>query len=144
MHRSQTGGELRRNFQRQLYLKRAGALDEVLERFPCDKLHRISVRRVLRCRLECILRNPQTKTRRTQPRQQDPCEACIPDRIPSLQKARCRSSGRCVGASCSWTYPCFNRNLSRKQHHTPPSRAKAVGTAPDILFSRSTSNYVLF
>src|SRR5262249_14591395 len=36
-------------------------------------------------------------------RQQDPCEACKPDRIPSLQKTRYRNSGRCAGAPFSWT-----------------------------------------
>ena len=41
--RSQTGGDLRRNFQRQLYLKPAGAFDEALERFPLHKLHRVEV-----------------------------------------------------------------------------------------------------
>ena len=43
MHCSQTGGDLRRNFQRQLYLKAARASDEVLERFPLHKLHRVEV-----------------------------------------------------------------------------------------------------
>ena len=43
MHRSQTGGDLRRNFQRQLYLKPTGASDEVLKRFPLHKLHRVEV-----------------------------------------------------------------------------------------------------
>ena len=43
MHRSQTGGDLRRNFQRQLYLKPARAFDKVLERFPLHKLHRVEV-----------------------------------------------------------------------------------------------------
>ena len=42
------------------------------------------------------------KTRRTQPHRQDACAAGKADRIPSLQKARCRNSDRCVGAPCSW------------------------------------------
>src|SRR5271166_5006478 len=85
---------------------------------------------------------PQQKTRRTQPRQQEPCEACRPDRIPLLQKTRYRNSDRCVGAPCSWTYLSFSRNLSRKQHHAPPSGAKSASTAPGKLLSRSTSNCV--
>jgi len=32
-----------------------------------------------------------------------PCEACRPDRIPSLQKTRYRSSGRCVYPPFSWS-----------------------------------------
>src|SRR5271167_2449995 len=43
VHRSQTGGGLRGNFQRQLYFKAARAFDEILERFPLYKLHRIKV-----------------------------------------------------------------------------------------------------
>ena len=43
VHRSQTGGDLRRDFQRQLHLKPAGAFDKVLERFPLYKLHRVKV-----------------------------------------------------------------------------------------------------
>jgi hypothetical protein len=44
----------------------------------------------------CVWLYPQTRTRLTQLHQQDPSEACIPGRIPSLQKARCRSLGRYV------------------------------------------------
>src|SRR4029077_3213213 len=43
VHCSQTGGDLRRNFQRQLYVNAARASDEVLERFPLHKLHRVEV-----------------------------------------------------------------------------------------------------
>src|ERR1700686_4820199 len=43
VHRCQTGGDLRRNFQRQLYLEPAGAFDEILERSPLYKLHRVKV-----------------------------------------------------------------------------------------------------
>ena len=43
MHGSQTGGDLRRNFQRQLYLKPARAFNEILQRFSLDKLHRVEV-----------------------------------------------------------------------------------------------------
>ena len=43
VHCGQTGSDLRRDFQRQLYLEPAGAFDEVLERFPLDKLHRVEV-----------------------------------------------------------------------------------------------------
>src|ERR1700730_210777 len=38
-----------------------------------------------------------TETRRIQSRQREPCEACKPDRIPSLRQTHC-----CVGAPCSW------------------------------------------
>jgi hypothetical protein len=41
--RSQTGGDLRRDFERQLYLNLAGAFDEMLERFALYKLHRVKV-----------------------------------------------------------------------------------------------------
>ena len=41
VHRSQTGSDLRRDFQRELYLQRTRAFDETLERFPLDKLHRV-------------------------------------------------------------------------------------------------------
>ena len=43
VHCGQTGSDLRRDFQRQLYLKPAGAFNEILERFPLDKLHRVEV-----------------------------------------------------------------------------------------------------
>src|ERR1700692_4372012 len=43
VHRSQTGSGLRRDFQRQLNLQPARAFDEVLERFPFYKLHRVKV-----------------------------------------------------------------------------------------------------
>ena len=43
------------------------------------------------------------KSRRTRPHQQQPCEACRPDRIPFLQKTRYRNSGKCVCALCSST-----------------------------------------
>src|SRR5215472_2753638 len=43
MHRSQTGTDLCRDFQRQLYLKAARAFDEVLKRFSLQELHRIEV-----------------------------------------------------------------------------------------------------
>jgi hypothetical protein len=41
--RGQTLGDLRRHFQRQLHLDPARALDEILERFPFYKLHRVKV-----------------------------------------------------------------------------------------------------
>ena len=37
----QSGGDLRDDFERQLYLKLAGAFDEIFERFPLYKLHRV-------------------------------------------------------------------------------------------------------
>ncbi len=43
MHGSQTGSDLRRDFQCQLYLEPAEAFDEILERFPLHKLHRVKV-----------------------------------------------------------------------------------------------------
>ena len=43
VHRSQTGGDLRRNVQSQLYLKPARALDEILQSFSLHKLHRVEV-----------------------------------------------------------------------------------------------------
>ena len=43
VHCGQSGSDLRRDFQRQLYLKLAGAFDEILERFPLYKLHRVEV-----------------------------------------------------------------------------------------------------
>ena len=43
MHRGQTSCDLRSNFQRQLSFKAARASDELLERFPFYKLHRIKV-----------------------------------------------------------------------------------------------------
>jgi hypothetical protein len=43
VHRTQTGGDLRRDFQRQVHLKGARALDETLERLALDKLHRVKV-----------------------------------------------------------------------------------------------------
>ena len=43
VHRSQTGGDLRRNVQSQLYLKPARALDEILEGLSLHKLHRVEV-----------------------------------------------------------------------------------------------------
>src|ERR1700730_6694706 len=43
VHCGQTGSDLRRDFQRQLYLKPAGAFDEILEGFPLYKLHRVKV-----------------------------------------------------------------------------------------------------
>src|ERR1700746_313921 len=45
---------------------------------------------------------PRKKTGRTQSPRLDLRGACKPDRIPSLQKARYRNSGRCVGAPFSW------------------------------------------
>ena len=44
VNRSQTGGDLCRDFQRQLYLEPAGAFDEILKRFPFYKLHRVDWR----------------------------------------------------------------------------------------------------
>src|SRR4029077_15204517 len=41
--RSQTGGDLRRDFQRQLYVEPAGPSYKVLQRFPLHKLHRVKV-----------------------------------------------------------------------------------------------------
>jgi hypothetical protein len=52
------------------------------------------------------------KSRRTQPRQQDPYEACIPDRARLPQKTRCRSLGRCVGTL-------WGPNLPRAAHRDP-------------------------
>ena len=43
VHGSQTGGDLRRNFQRQLYIKPARAFDEILEGLSLDELHRVEV-----------------------------------------------------------------------------------------------------
>ena len=43
VHRSQTSSDLRRDFQRQLYLEPAGAFNEILERLPFYELHRIKV-----------------------------------------------------------------------------------------------------
>ena len=43
VHRSQTGGDLRRDFERQLHLEPTGAFDEFFERFPLNKLHRVEV-----------------------------------------------------------------------------------------------------
>jgi hypothetical protein len=39
----QSGSHLRRNFQRQFYVQSASALNEVMERFPLYKLHRVKV-----------------------------------------------------------------------------------------------------
>src|SRR5580693_7535845 len=43
VYRSQTGSDLCRDFERQLYLKSAGALDKTLERLPLYKLHCVKV-----------------------------------------------------------------------------------------------------
>ena len=43
VHRNQTGGDLRRNVQSQLYLKPARALDEILQGFSLYKLHGVEV-----------------------------------------------------------------------------------------------------
>jgi hypothetical protein len=43
VHRSQTGGYLRHNFEGQLYFKPARAFDEIFEGFPLYKLHRVEV-----------------------------------------------------------------------------------------------------
>src|SRR5262249_1729581 len=43
VYRSQSGSDLRRDLQRQLDLEPAGAFDEILERFPLHKLHRVKV-----------------------------------------------------------------------------------------------------
>ena len=43
VHRCQTASDLRRNLQRQLYLKLAGAFDETLQRLSLNKLHRVEV-----------------------------------------------------------------------------------------------------
>ncbi len=43
MDRSQTGGDLARNFQSDLWRKPPTAFDQVLERFPFRKLHRIEI-----------------------------------------------------------------------------------------------------
>ena len=43
VHRRQTGGDLLRNFQSDLYFKPSRALDETVERFPLHKLHRVEV-----------------------------------------------------------------------------------------------------
>src|SRR4030095_11819615 len=43
VNRSQTGGDLRRNVQSQLYLKPARALDEILQGFSLHKLHGVEV-----------------------------------------------------------------------------------------------------
>ena len=41
--RCQTGGHLRRDFERQLYLEPPRASDEILEGLPLHKLHRVEV-----------------------------------------------------------------------------------------------------
>jgi hypothetical protein len=66
-------------------------------------------------------------TRRIQPRQRDPCEACIPDRIPSLQKARCRNSGRCVDLPRSSSWPPFS---SQSKPKATPCFHRVVGKRP--------------
>ena len=43
VHRYQTGGDLRRDFERQLNVEPAGTSDEILERFPLYELHRVEV-----------------------------------------------------------------------------------------------------
>ena len=43
VHRSQTGGDLSRDFQRQFYFKPTGAFDQALQRLSLDKLHRVKV-----------------------------------------------------------------------------------------------------
>jgi hypothetical protein len=43
VHRGQTGGHLRCNFERQFHLDPTGAFDEFFERFPFYKLHRVEV-----------------------------------------------------------------------------------------------------
>ena len=84
------------------------------------------------------------KIRRIQPRPREPCEVCRPDRILSLQKARCRNSDRCVGAPGSWIYPSSGPNLSQKQHHArerfPNSerKAKTIFSARDRVISEWT------
>ena len=40
---SQTGGDLHRNFQRQLRIKPAGAFDEILQALSFDEFHRVEV-----------------------------------------------------------------------------------------------------
>jgi hypothetical protein len=43
VHRSQAVGDLRRNFERQLYLEPTQASDKFPERFPLDKFHRVEI-----------------------------------------------------------------------------------------------------
>ena len=43
VHRRQTRGDLPRNFQSQFHVKPTRALDEVIESFSLDKLHRVEV-----------------------------------------------------------------------------------------------------
>src|SRR5262249_7785678 len=43
VHRSQTGRDLRHDFERQLYLQPPGAFDEAFKRFSLHKLHRVEV-----------------------------------------------------------------------------------------------------
>ena len=43
VHRSQTGSDLRGDFERQLYVQSAGAFDEFFERFSLYKLHSVEV-----------------------------------------------------------------------------------------------------
>src|SRR5208283_5465829 len=43
VHRSQTGSDLRQDFQRQLCLELAGAFNETLQRFPLYELQRVKV-----------------------------------------------------------------------------------------------------
>src|SRR4029077_12876871 len=43
MNCGQSGSHLRCNFQRQFYIQPTGAFDEILERFPLYKLHRVKV-----------------------------------------------------------------------------------------------------
>jgi hypothetical protein len=43
VHGGQAGGNLPRNFQGELYFKRSGAPDELVESFPLHKLHCVKV-----------------------------------------------------------------------------------------------------
>src|SRR5271166_4020819 len=43
VHRGQTGSHLRRDFEHQLHIDPARALDEMLKGFPFDKFHRVEV-----------------------------------------------------------------------------------------------------
>ena len=66
-----------------------------LDRFPVFARHQLIMLKSLRCAVPIVgLTASSKKTRRIQPHQQEPCEACRPDRIPSLQKTHYRNSGR--------------------------------------------------
>ena len=93
-----------------------------LDRFPVFALHQLimlkSLRCLFRCRLDVYPR--RQKTRRTQPRQREPCEACRPDRIPLLQKTHYHKSGRCVWASVFMGLTALRmRSEPRKAHGSP-------------------------